>query len=355
MEVAVAAAKSAQPAWADRPASDRSRVLRRWHDLVVSCSEDLALIMTAENGKPLKESRGEVAYAASLLEWFAEEAPRAYGEVIPSPSRGSRLVVLRQPVGVAAAITPWNFPAAMLARKAGAALAAGCAMVVKPSELTPLSALALADLAARAGVPPGVLSVLTGDAAELGRALTSSPDVRKVSFTGSTRVGKLLMAQCAAGVKRLSLELGGNAPLIVLQDADLDLAVAGAVAAKFRNAGQTCVCPNRLLVHASLREAFVDRLVAAVSSLAVGDGLEGPTDIGPLINEAALAKVEAHVADAVAKGATVRVGGKRHALGGTFFEPTVLDGVTRGMACSREEVREGMGMGMGKKYESPRY
>ena len=335
---AVEAAARALPAWARRTAKDRAAVLRRWHDLMLANADDLAIIMTSEQGKPLAEARGEVAYAASFLEWFAEEGKRVYGEIVPTFRPDARILVLRQPVGVAAAITPWNFPAAMITRKIGPALAAGCTFVCKPAPQTPYSALALAELALRAGVPAGVFSVVTGDATAIGGELTANPLVRKLSFTGSTAVGKLLMAQCAGTVKKLSLELGGNAPFIVFDDADLDAAVQGAMTSKYRNTGQTCVCANRLLVQDGIYDEFARRLVAAVSGLRVGDGLAGPTDQGPLIDERALAKVEAHVADAVAQGATVACGGRRHALGGNFYEPTVLTGVTPGMRVAREET-----------------
>jgi succinate-semialdehyde dehydrogenase/glutarate-semialdehyde dehydrogenase len=301
--------------------------------------EDLALLMTAEQGKPLAESQGEIAYAASFIEWFAEEGKRLYGDVIPGHQADKRILVLRQPVGVVAAITPWNFPAAMITRKAGPALAAGCTFVCKPAIQTPYSALALAELGARAGIPAGVFNIITGvDAAAIGGEMTSNPIVRKVTFTGSTAVGKKLMAQCSATVKKLSLELGGNAPFIVFDDADLDAAVAGAIASKYRNTGQTCVCANRLLVQSSVYEAFTRKLVDAVAQLRVGDGLEGPTDQGPLIDVKALAKVEQHIADALAQGAQIAYGGKRHALGGTFFQPTVVTNVKPGMLMAREET-----------------
>jgi succinate-semialdehyde dehydrogenase/glutarate-semialdehyde dehydrogenase len=301
--------------------------------------EDLATLMTAEQGKPLAESKGEIAYGASFIEWFAEEGKRLYGDVIPAHQADRRLLVLRQPVGVVAAITPWNFPLAMITRKAAPALAAGCTFLVKPAGQTPYSALAAAALAARAGVPAGVLNVITGvDAAAIGGEMTSNPLVRKVTFTGSTGVGKKLMAQCAGTVKKITMELGGNAPFIVFEDADLDAAVAGAIASKYRNTGQTCICANRLLVHAPVYEAFTRKLVHAVAQLRVGDGLMGPTDQGPLIDTNALAKVEQHLADAVSKGARVALGGRRHALGGTFFEPTVLTEVTPGMLVAREET-----------------
>ena len=337
-ERAVAAAYGAFPAWAAKTAKERAMLLRRWHDLILLNADDLARLMTAEQGKPLAESKGEIAYAASFIEWFAEEAKRVYGDVIPGHQADKRILVLRQPVGVVAAITPWNFPAAMITRKVGPALAAGCTVVCKPATQTPFSALALADLAVRAGIPPGVFNVITGPAREIGGVLTGDARVRKLSFTGSTQIGKLLMAQCAATMKKLSLELGGNAPFIVFDDADLDAAVAGAIASKYRNTGQTCVCANRLLVQDGVYEAFTEKLVAAVRKLRVGDGLTGETEQGPLIDAAALAKVEEHVSDATGKGAKIASGGKRHALGGTFYEPTVLTGVTRDMMVAREET-----------------
>ena len=335
---AIAAAAAAMPAWAAKTAKERATVLRRWHDLMMANQEDLAVLMTAEQGKPLAEARGEVAYAASFIEWFAEEGKRLYGEIIPGHQPDKRIVVLRQPVGVVAAITPWNFPAAMITRKAGPALAAGCPIIVKPDPQTPFSALAMAVLAERAGLPKGLLSVVTGSATEIGGEMTSNATVRKVTFTGSTAVGIKLMAQSAPQLKKLSLELGGNAPFIVFDDGDLDAAVQGAMASKYRNTGQTCVCANRLLVQAGVYDAFTEKLAAAVRGLRVGDGLAGPTDQGPLINEKAVAKVEQHVADAVAKGATVVLGGKRHALGGTYYEPTILANVTPDMLVAREET-----------------
>src|SRR2546429_3373200 len=336
---AIEAAAQAFPAWAAHTARERAAVLRRWYELLMANLEDLAMLMTAEQGKPLAESKGEIAYAASFIEWFAEEGKRLYGDVIPGHQTDKRILVLRQPVGVVAAITPWNFPLAMITRKAGPALAAGCTFVCKPATQTPYSALAMAELGARAGIPPGVLNVVTGrDAASIGGEMTSNPTVRKLTFTGSTAVGKRLMAQCAGSVKKLSLELGGNAPFIVFEDADLDAAVAGAIASKYRNTGQTCVCANRLLVQAGVYEAFTKKLVHAVAQLRVGDGLKGPTEQGPLIDTKALAKVEQHLADAVGKGARIVQGGKRHALGGTFFEPTVVVDVTRDMLVAREET-----------------
>ena len=335
---AIDAAARAMPAWAARTARERASVLRRWFELMLAHADDLAVIMTSEQGKPLAEARGEVAYAASFIEWFAEEGKRVYGDIVPSFRADARVLVLRQPVGVAAAITPWNFPAAMITRKAGPALAAGCSFVCKPAPQTPFSALAMAELAARAGVPPGVFNVVPGDAEAIGGELCSNARVRKLSFTGSTPVGKRLMAQCAGTVKKVSLELGGNAPFIVFDDADLDAAVQGAMASKYRNTGQTCVCANRLYVQDGVYDEFARKLGAAVALLRVGDGLAGPTDQGPLIDARALAKVEAHIADAVAQGARIACGGKRHALGGTFFEPTILTGATASMRVAREET-----------------
>ena len=335
---AIEAAARAFPAWAARTAKDRATLLRRWFDLMIANQEDLAGLMTAEQGKPLAEAKGEIAYAASFIEWFAEEGKRVYGDVIPSHQPDKRILVLRQPVGVVAAITPWNFPAAMITRKAGPALAAGCTFVCKPATQTPYSALALADLADRAGIPPGVFNVVTGSATQIGAEMTSNPLVRKLTFTGSTEIGKKLMAQCAATMKKISMELGGNAPFIVFDDADLDAAVQGAIASKYRNTGQTCVCANRLLVQAGVYDEFAQKLSAAVGALRVGDGLAGATDQGPLIDAKALAKVEEHIADALAKGAKLARGGRRHALGGTFFEPTILTGVTPAMTVAREET-----------------
>ena len=337
-EAAVAAASAAFPAWAARTAKERGTSLRRWYDLLIEHADDIATLMTAEQGKPLAEARGEVIYAASFIEWFAEEAKRLYGDVIPGHQADKRILVLRQPVGVVAAITPWNFPAAMITRKVAPALAAGCTVVCKPATLTPFTALALAELADRAGIPRGVFNVVTGSARAIGGVLTSDARVRKLSFTGSTEIGKLLMQQCAGTMKKVSLELGGNAPFIVFDDADLEAAVQGAIASKYRNTGQTCVCANRLLVQSGVYDRFAAMLVEAVSKFRVGDGLKGPSDQGPLIDAAALAKVEEHVADALAKGAKVATGGKRHALGGTFYEPTVLTGVTSDMIIAREET-----------------
>ena len=335
---AIAAAHRAFESWKLRTAEERGRILRLWFELMVQHQDDLALLMTSEQGKPLAEARGEIAYAASYVEWFAEEARRVYGEVIPSPWPDKRIVVTREPVGVCAAITPWNFPAAMITRKVAPALAAGCTIIVKPATQTPLSALALAELAARAGVPAGVFSVLTGDARPIGGELTASPLVRKLTFTGSTEVGRVLAAQCAPTLKKLSLELGGNAPFIVFDDADLDAAVVGAMASKYRNTGQTCVCANRLLVQDGVYDAFVEKLGRAVAALQVGNGLDSGVDQGPLIDAASLAKVEELVADATSKGARVVTGGRRHALGRTFYEPTILADVTPEMRLAQEEV-----------------
>jgi succinate-semialdehyde dehydrogenase/glutarate-semialdehyde dehydrogenase len=335
---AIEAAEAALPAWRARTASDRAALLRRLHALILANQEDLATLMTAEQGKPLAEARGEIAYAAAFVEWFAEEARRVYGDVIPGHAKDRRIVVIKQPVGVVAAITPWNFPSAMLARKLAPALAAGCTIVCKPAHQTPFSALALAELSQRAGIPPGVVNVLTGSARAIGAELTANPLVRKLTFTGSTEVGKILLEQCAATVKKVSMELGGNAPFIVFDDADLDAAVAGAIVSKYRNTGQTCVCTNRFLVQKGIYAAFAARLAAAVGKLRVGNGLTGETDQGPLIDANAVQKVSAHIADAVAKGAQVLIGGKAHALGGTFFEPTVLGNVTTDMQVAREET-----------------
>lgn len=338
---AIDAANAAWPAWRSKTAKERAAYLRRWFDLILAASGDLAQLITAEGGKPLAEAKGEVAYGASFVEWFAEEGKRAYGESIPQTSADKRLLTIRQPVGVCAAITPWNFPLAMITRKVAPALAAGCTVIVKPAEQTPLTALALAELAQRAGIPPGVFNVITGSAAStaaIGGELTANPLVRKLSFTGSTEVGRLLMAQCAPTIKKLSLELGGNAPFIVFDDADLDAALDGAMAAKYRNAGQTCVCPNRLLVQAGIYERFAEALAKRVAQIKVGSGFDEGVMQGPLIDDAALRKVEAHVADAVAHGARVLTGGKRHAQGGTFFEPTVLADARTDMRLAREET-----------------
>lgn len=335
---AIAAAARAWPEWRALTAHERAGRLKRWHGLILAAQDDLALIMTAEQGKPLRESRGEIAYAASFVEWFAEEGKRVYGDVIPAGTPGNRVVVLKQPVGVVAAITPWNFPSAMITRKVAPALAAGCTVVVKPAPQTPFSALALAVLAERAGMPPGVINVVTGDAEAIGAEMTSSPLVRKLSFTGSTAVGRLLLRQCADTVKKVSLELGGHAPFIVFDDADLDLAVVGAVASKYRCSGQTCVCANRLFVQSGIHDAFVERFAAASRGLRVGDGMDDDTDLGPLIDAAAVAKVERHIRDATGKGAAVVSGGGRHPAGGTFFMPTVLSGVTPDMVVMQEET-----------------
>jgi succinate-semialdehyde dehydrogenase / glutarate-semialdehyde dehydrogenase len=335
---AIDAAAAAFPAWRARTAKDRAAILRRWFDLIVQHQDDMATLMTLEQGKPLSEARSEVLYGASFIEWFAEEGKRAYGDVIPSHAADKRIVVLKEPVGVVGCITPWNFPIAMITRKVGPALAAGCTAVVKPATQTPFCALALAELGERAGLPQGVLNVVTGSAREIGAELTSNPIVRKISFTGSTEVGKILMAQCASTVKKLSLELGGNAPFIVFDDADLDAAVEGAIVSKYRNTGQTCVCANRFLVHAPVYDAFADRLATAVGRLKVGSGLEPGVTQGPLIDDAAVRKVEAHVSDATLKGATIVRGGRRSPLGGRFFEPTVLTGVTDAMTIAHEET-----------------
>jgi succinate-semialdehyde dehydrogenase/glutarate-semialdehyde dehydrogenase len=335
---AIAAADRALSGWRTRTAKERAVVLRRWFDLMMANQEDLARLMTTEQGKPITESRGEVAYAAAFLEWFGEEAKRVYGETIPGHQADKRLVVIKQPIGVVACITPWNFPLAMITRKAGPAIAAGCTVVLKPASQTPLSALALAELGDQAGLPKGVFNVITGSASDIGSELTANPTVRKLSFTGSTEVGKLLMAQCAATVKKVSLELGGNAPFIVLDDADLDAAVEGAIASKYRNTGQTCVCANRLLVQDRVYDAFTRKLSAAVKKLKPAPGIEPRATQGPLIDDKAVAKVEEHVADARAKGARVVIGGKRHALGGRFYEPTVLADVTPAMLVAREET-----------------
>jgi succinate-semialdehyde dehydrogenase/glutarate-semialdehyde dehydrogenase len=335
---AIQQADTAWPAWRAKTAKERAAVLRRWFDLIMTNQKDLAIIMTAEQGKPLAESRGEIAYAAGFIEWFAEEGKRIYGDTIPSFSADRRIVVLKQPIGVCAAITPWNFPAAMITRKVGPALASGCTMVVKPASQTPLSALALAVLAERAGVPKGVFSCVTGSASAIGGEMTSNPIVRKVTFTGSTEIGKKLVAQSAMTVKRTSMELGGNAPFIVFDDADIKAAVKGAIVSKYRNAGQTCVCPNRLFAQDKIYDEFVAMLTEAVSCLKVGDGFEAGVTIGPLINMEAVVKVEEHVADAVSKGARVTTGGKRHSLGQTFYQPTVLAEAKSDMLVFREEI-----------------
>ncbi len=335
---AIAAAREAFAGWSAMTAKERSAILRRWFELCLQNREDLATLMTLEQGKPLAESRGEVAYGAAFIEWFAEEARRVCGDVIPPHTRDRRIVVLKQPIGVAAAITPWNFPNAMITRKAAAALAAGCAMVVKPAPATPYSALALAELAHRAGIPRGVFNVVTGDEVEIGRELCANPAVRKLSFTGSTEVGRILLEQCAPTIKKISLELGGNAPFIVFDDADLDKAVAGAMASKFRNAGQTCVCANRILVQQTVYDEFAARMRAAIGELVVGDGMEDGVTVGPLIDRQAVSKVEEHVADALDRGARLAAGGRRHARGGNFFEPTLLLDVPADARLMKEET-----------------
>jgi succinate-semialdehyde dehydrogenase/glutarate-semialdehyde dehydrogenase len=340
-KTAIAAANAAFPAWAARTGKDRAGIMRKWYDLMLEHADDLAALMTAEQGKPVTEAKGEILYAASFIEWFAEEAKRVNGDVLASPSTKQRMVVLKQPIGVCASITPWNFPTAMITRKVGPAMAAGCTIVIKPAEQTPLSALALAELAQRAGVPPGVINIITADSAnsiEVGKVLCTSPIVRHLSFTGSTPVGRILMQQCAPTVKKLGLELGGHAPFIVFDDADLDAAVEGALISKYRNAGQTCVCTNRFYVHESIYDAFVARLAAGAEKMKVGNGFENGVTQGPLIDGAAIAKVEQHVADALAKGAKLETGGKKHALGGTFYEPTVLSNVSSDMQIMCEET-----------------
>ncbi len=335
----IEAAYNVQKSWAARTGKDRAAILRRWYDLMVENADDLGAILTAEMGKPLAEAKGEILYGASFIEWFAEEAKRIYGETIPGHQESKRIIVLKQPVGVVASITPWNFPNAMIARKVGPALAAGCTFVAKPAAETPLSALAMALLAERAGVPKGVFSVVPSTAsAEIGQEFTSNPKVRKLTFTGSTQVGRILLAQGAEQVMKMSMELGGNAPFIVFDDADLDAAVEGAMIAKYRNNGQTCVCANRIYVQEGVYDAFAAKMATAVGSMKVGDGFESGTVAGPLITQAAVAKVEAHIADATAKGATVTAGGHRHTLGGTFFEPTILTGVTRDMMVTNDET-----------------
>lgn len=335
---AIEAANAAWPAWRAQTAKERAAILRRWYELLIANQDDLAKLMTAEQGKPFAESKGEVVYGASFVEWFAEEGKRVYGDTIPQQKSDQRLVVIKEPIGVCAAITPWNFPIAMITRKVAPALAAGCVVVVKPAGLTPFCALALAHLAERAGIPKGVLNVITGDTKAIGAELTSNPLVRKLTFTGSTSVGAMLMKQCSDTIKKMSLELGGNAPFIVFNDADLDAAVEGAIASKYRNSGQTCICSNRLLVQDKVYEAFSAKLVEKVKQLKVGNGMDPGVTQGPLIDQAAVTKVEEHIADALAKGARVATGGKRHALGGTFFEPTVLVNVTAKMAVAKEET-----------------
>ncbi len=335
---AIDAAAASMPAWRALTAKERAAILRRWHDLMIEHTEELALLMTLEQGKPLTESRGEIAYAASFIEWFAEEAKRVYGDVIPGHQPDKRIIVLKEPVGVVAAITPWNFPAAMITRKAGPALAAGCTFVIKPASATPYSALALGVLAEQAGIPAGVFNVITGSAGAIGGELTSNPTVRKITFTGSTEIGKQLLVEAAATVKKVSMELGGNAPFIVFDDADLDAAVDGAMLSKYRNSGQTCVCTNRIYAQADIYDAFVEKLSAAVAELKVGPGTEDGVQQGPLIDMAAVEKVEEHIADALDKGGRLVTGGKRHALGGTFFEPTVVADATPDMLAAREET-----------------
>jgi len=335
---AIEAADKALPAWRALTAKERSAKLRRWYELMLENQDDLARLMTIEQGKPLAEAKGEIAYAASFIEWFAEEAKRVYGDTIPGHQADKRLIVIKQPIGVTAAITPWNFPAAMITRKAGPALAAGCTMVLKPASQTPYSALALAELATRAGIPAGVFSVVTGSAGEVGGELTGNPIVRKLSFTGSTEIGRQLMAECAQDIKKVSLELGGNAPFIVFDDADLDKAIEGAIISKYRNNGQTCVCANRIYVQDGVYDAFAEKLKVAVEKLKIGNGLEDGTTTGPLIDEKAVAKVKEHIEDAVAKGAKILSGGKTHALGGTFFEPTILADVPKNALVSKDET-----------------
>ncbi len=338
-EAAIQAAKSAQTEWKRKTAKERSKILQKWFGLIMKNQEELAYLLSLEQGKPLKESRGEIAYGASFIEWFAEEAKRAYGEIIPQDKENRRLLVIKQPVGVVAAITPWNFPNAMIARKAAPALASGCSIIIKPAPETPLSALALGELAGQAGIPKGVFNVIpTARAEEVGQVLTASEDVRKLTFTGSTKVGKILMAQCADTVKKLSLELGGNAPSLVFDDADLDVAVDAVIASKFRNSGQTCVCTNRIYVQKGIYRAFADRLTEKVRSFSVGNFTQPTADIGPLINENAVRKIESHIADALNKGAKVTLGGKRHLLSGTFFEPTILENVSQDMLVCHEET-----------------
>ena len=336
---AVAAAEQALPLWRKKSAKERSKILRQWFDLIMQNQDDLAYILTLEQGKPLSEAKSEIAYGAAYIEWFAEEAKRVYGDIIPANGSDQKILVNKQPIGVCAAITPWNFPNAMIARKAAPALASGCSIIIKPAPETPLSALALAELAGQAGIPKGVFNVIpTARAEEVGQVLTASEDVRKLTFTGSTKVGKILMAQCADTVKKLSLELGGNAPSLVFDDADLDVAVEAVIASKFRNSGQTCVCTNRIYVQKGIYRAFADRLTEKVRSFSVGDFTQPTADIGPLINENAVRKIESHIADALNKGAKVILGGKRHSLGGTFFEPTVLENVSQDMLVCHEET-----------------
>ncbi|MBK17977.1 MAG: succinate-semialdehyde dehydrogenase I [Rhodospirillaceae bacterium] len=335
---AIEAANEALPAWRAKTAKERAGILRKWYELMLENQQDLATLMTAEQGKPMAESMGEVIYAASFIEWFAEEGKRLYGDTIPTFAPDKRVVVVKEPIGVVAAITPWNFPAAMITRKSGPALAAGCTMVLKPASMTPFSALAQAELAERAGIPKGVFNVVTGSAGAIGGEITANPIIRKLTFTGSTEIGKVLMEQCAGTVKKVSMELGGNAPFIVFDDADIDAAVQGAMASKFRNTGQTCVCANRIYVQEGVYDEFAEKLGAAVSAMKVGDGLKGETQQGPLIEPAAVEKVEEHIADAVENGAAVALGGERHELGGTFFQPTILTNVSQDMKVAREET-----------------
>ncbi|NLA50622.1 MAG: NADP-dependent succinate-semialdehyde dehydrogenase [Alcaligenaceae bacterium] len=337
-KMAINAANAALPSWRAKTAKERSQLLRKWYELIIEHQDELAHIMTLEQGKPLAEAKGEILYAASFVEWFGEEAKRLYGDLIPGPQTNKRVLVMKQPVGVTAAITPWNFPSSMITRKAAPALAAGCTMVLKPAPQTPYSALALGELAERAGIPKGVFNIVTGDAIAIGNELTNNPIVRKLSFTGSTNVGRLLMAQCANDLKKVSLELGGNAPFIVFEDADLDAAVQGAIASKFRNNGQTCVCTNRLYVHDKVYDSFAEKLVTAVNDFKVGNGLDPETTMGPLIDQNAVAKVESHITNAVAKGARILSGGKLHKLGGTFFEPTILIDVPSDADVAKEET-----------------
>ena len=335
---AVAAANRAWPGWRSKTAGERSTILLNWRDLLMENQEDLAIIMTAEQGKPLVESRGEIAYSASFLEWFAEEGKRVYGDVIPQTKNSQRLIVIKQPVGVCAAITPWNFPSAMIARKVGPALAVGCTMVSKPATYTPFSALALAELGERAGLPSGVFNVVVGSSMSIGAELTANPDVRKLTFTGSTEIGKQLMKDCSGTMKKLSMELGGNAPFIVFDDADIDAAIDGALISKYRNTGQTCVCTNRFLVQSNVYDQFAEKLAVEVSKMKVGDGLAGDTQQGPMIDMASLEKVEEHINDALEKGGQLMTGGKRHQMGGTFFEPTVICGASSDMLVANEET-----------------
>ena len=335
---AIADANAAWPAWRKKTAKERANLLKKWFDLMIANADDLALIMTCEQGKPLAEAKGEILYAASFIEWFAEEGKRVYGDTIPTHAMDKRIMVTKEPIGVCVAITPWNFPSAMITRKAGPALAAGCPMIVRPADLTPFSALALAELAQRAGIPGGVFQVITGRSTLIGAEFTTNPTVRKLSFTGSTEVGRKLIEQCAPTVKKVSMELGGNAPFIVFNDADLDAAVEGAIASKYRNAGQTCVCANRLYVQSGVYDAFAQKLADAVGQLHVGNGVDSGVTTGPMIDEKAVEKVEEHIADAVAKGASIKMGGKRHSLGHSFFEPTIITNVTQDMAVAKEET-----------------